>query len=231
MASFRYFVEHPDNPYRLGRHRVPDAFEPAKLARPRRDAIRSVTHKEFVPCWDQGNLGSCTANAALGCLVTEPFGHEGVSYTEDDAVALYSLESRIDDSQIPGHYPPLDQGSTGPWSMKALEQEGKIKDFVHTTDMHTALQLLNDGPISIGVTWFASMFNADETDTIHVEPESGVAGGHQVCVVGNDVENQRVLIRNSWSSGWGLDGHAWMSWGDLSYLFSGGAGDAVQPRM
>lgn len=231
MTEFLYLKEREGNPYRLGRHQVPQAFTADREAIVDRfKKIVSVEHQEFLPVFDQGDLGSCTANAALGTLVTAPFGHEGVAYTEDDAVALYELETKIDDSQIPGEYPPDDTGSTGPWSMLALEKQGKIKSFVHTRNFHTALVLLNSGPISIGVTWFNSMFNPDTSNTIHVDEASGVGGGHQICIVGNDVQGQRIRIRNSWGTGWGDDGHAWLSWHDFSYLLSIG-GDAVQPVL
>lgn len=237
--NFEHLRELPDNPRRLGRHRVWDALD----ALPERDAadlidvftpIRTVHHQEFVPVFDQGQLGSCTANAALGTLVTAPFGHAGVAYTEADAVALYELETQLDDSQIPGGYPPDDTGSTGPWSMLALEKQRKIRSFTHTRSPHHALLLLNRGPISIGVTWFASMFDVQHLPSgqsvIRVDPNSDVAGGHQVCIVGNDTHAQMVCVRNSWGTGWGDDGHALLSWSDLKFLFANGA-DAVQPIL
>lgn len=242
MQTFRYLAEKPDNPFRLGRHQVHDALLPERDARQlhvldRFLPIKTVTHKELVPCFDQGQLGSCTANAALGCLVTEPFGKAGVSYTEDDAVALYTAETKLDDSQIPGDYPPDDTGSTGPWSMMALEQQGKIKSYHHTRALHTALRLLNHGPISIGVTWYNSMFTPTNAApggpdgmVISVDEHSEVAGGHQVCIVANSVEHQHVLIRNSWGTSWGDQGHAWLSWNDLDLLLHEG-GDVVQPVM
>lgn len=238
-ATFRYLREHPNNPQRLGRHQMHDVLD----ALPERDAanivdvfmpIRSVHHEEFEPVFDQGNLGSCTANAALGTLVTAPFGKAGVAYTEADAVALYEAETKLDDSQIPGEYPPDDTGSTGPWSMMALERQKKIRSFVHTRSAHHALLLLNHGPISIGVTWYRSMFAVEQLPSgqaaIRVDPNSEVAGGHQVCIVGNDTAAQMVDVRNSWGPGWGDNGHAWLPWADLRFLFAHG-GDAVQPVM
>lgn len=238
-ANFEYHKELAGNPHRLGRHRVWDALE----ALPERDAmnivdvftpIRTVHHEEFEPVFDQGNLGSCTANAALGTLVAAPFGKEGVSYTEEDAVALYELETKLDDSQIPGEYPPDDTGSTGPWSMMALEKQGKIRSFTHTRSAHHAMLLLNKGPISIGVTWYQSMFTVERLPSgqaaIKVDPNTDVAGGHQVCLVGNDAQSQMVYVRNSWGAGWGDDGHAWLSWADLRFLFANGA-DCVQPVL
>lgn len=238
MQAFRYLAERLENPFRLGRHQVHDALLPERDVRQlhildRFLPIKTVMHKELEPVFDQGQLGSCTANAALGCLVTEPFAKPGVTYTESDAVALYIAETKLDDGQIPGSYPPDDTGSTGPWSMIALEQEGKISSYHHTRDLHSTLRLLNHGPISMGVTWYDSMFNVvdkDDVKMIVVDEHSAVAGGHQVCVIGNDVEHQRVLIRNSWGTAWGDQGHAWLSWNDLDLLLHEG-GDVVQPMM
>jgi hypothetical protein len=233
VPNFRRFIEHPDNPFRLGRHQMHDLLDAEReafLFLDRYLPIQSVTHQEFEPVWDQGSIGDCTMNAAYGCLVTAPFGQTGVSYTEADVLAGYELETRLDNSQIPGSYPPDDTGSSGPWSMMALEKLGKIASYVHTRDTHTALRLLNRGPISIGVTWYQSMFTLGPGDTIVVDEASGVAGGHQVCVVANDVAGQRVRIRNSWGASWGDEGHAWLSWVDLDFLLHDG-GEAVQPVM
>jgi hypothetical protein len=232
MLDFQYLRENPENPYRLGRHQVPVAFDPDKDARHVSGlwfkAVRYTSWTEYLPSFDQGNLGSCTANAALGCLVTEPFGAAGVNLTETDAVKLYELETRIDDSQIPGEYPPNDTGSTGAWSMQALIKEGKIKDYIHTRSFGLALRMLNNGPISIGVTWYESMFTPDTYNVIDVDPTSQVAGGHQICIVGNDVKNQQIRVRNSWGTDWGDNGHAWLTWESFDYLLDQG-GDVVQP--
>lgn len=233
MSRFRILHEDPSNPFRLGRHQVPDAFPRNKDARSLGAffaKIKTVTHEEHEPVFDQGNLGSCTANAALGTLVCDPFWDPSLSAAldEDTAVKLYELETTVDNDQIAGSYPPDDTGSTGPWSMRALEQWGWIDDYVHTRNTHTALGLLNTAPISIGVPWLKSMFTPDGTGTIHVDLTSGLAGGHQVAVVGNDAKGQRIYIRNSWGEGWGLDGHAWLSWADFDLLIDRG-GDVVQP--
>jgi hypothetical protein len=233
MATFRYLKELETNEYRMGRHQVHDALLPeleAVFEAGAQPKILSVVHQEFEAPFDQGQLGSCTANAALGCLVTDPFGHPGVGYDEQDAVALYEIETKIDDRQIPGEYPPDDTGSSGPWSMQALEKQGRIRSWRHTRSLHTALRLLNAGPVSIGVPWYQSMFNPDSAGVLVVDPSSGVAGGHQIALTANDVAGQRVLIRNSWGTGWGQDGHAWLDWSDFDALLHDG-GDVVQPVL
>lgn len=200
--QFRYLAEKPDNPYRLGRHQVPDALPPEKEIvrtawfRP----LKDTDHKRVVPPFNQGQIGSCTANAAIGLLMTEPFHQAAWNFTEDDAVKLYEQETRLDNSQIPGSYPPDDTGSTGAWSMEALKQNGWIRDYVHTRSLHTALRLVVPAPISIGVSWYQSMFTPDKDATIHVDESSGLAGGHQIEVVGLDVAGQRIRIANSWGT-------------------------------
>lgn len=235
MPNFRYLKERPGNPYRLGRHQVHDVLDamPERRLEHVLDLAKSpktVAHAAHQPVFNQGNLGSCTANAALRCLVLDPYWHEGVSFTEDDAVALYEMETKLDDSQIPGEYPPDDTGSTGPWSMMALEKQGKIATFFHTRSARTARVALNDGPISMGSVWLESMFNVDENGFIVVDRNSAAAGGHEYCVSAQNVDENWVEIDNSWDETWGRKGRARLHVPDFEWLFTQGA-DAVQPRL
>lgn len=243
--AFRYLRENPDNPHRLGRHQVHDVLD----AMPERQLehavdllkpLKTIRHAEHVGVFDQGQLGSCTANAAYGVRVTgtaEAFSAFQTLFksfcgrdvpTEDDCVALYELETKIDDSQVPGEYPPDDTGSSGPWSMMAMEKDGLVAKFLHTRSVRTALGALNTAPISIGIPWLQSMFTVDRKGFIEVDAASGIAGGHQIAVVGQDVDKEFVTIRNSWGDSWGDEGHANLRWSDLRNLFAQG-GDAVQP--
>lgn len=218
-------------PGRLGRHRLHDPRSrdfPAEALLP--DASKApvtVMHTQHVGPFDQGQIGSCTANAALGLLVTEPFWR-GHSYAESDALSLYKLETLLDNRQIPGSYPPDDTGSTGLWSMKALKVRGLISSYHHAFSPRTVLQLLELYPVSIGIPWYQSMFEPDLQHMINVVPQSGIAGGHQVVLVGQDAEQQLVRVRNSWGTSWGDGGYAWLRWADLATLLHAG-GDAVVP--
>ena len=231
VQAFRYFVEDPDNPNRLGRHQVHDALLPELEAEvDHLEPIVDVEHAEIQEAFDQGDVGDCTMNAAYGTLVCEPFAEPGRTFTQDTIVSGYELETRLDDSQIPGHYPPTDTGSTGAWSMTVLVHLGLIAAWRHTRSLATALRMLLKGPISLGIPWYKSMFTPDGQNVIHVNLASGLAGGHQVCVVGIDVRRKMIKIRNSWGTGWGDNGHCWLSWSDLGLLLKLG-GDVVQPVM
>lgn len=247
QPTFRYLKELPNLPHRLGRHQVHDVLD----AMPERqlehvvdllEPIKTVTHLEHVPVFDQGELGSCTANAAYGVGVTgtaETFAAFMATFeeltsrdmvAESDCVDLYKLETKIDDSQIPGAFPPDDTGSTGAWSMMAMEQLGLVKSFMHTRSLRTALGALNTAAISVGIPWYRSMFNVDDDAFVIVDRDSDLAGGHQICLPGQNAEERWCKIRQSWGDGWGDKGHARIRWDDLKWLFAQG-GDAVQPRL
>lgn len=214
--------------FRLGRHVLHDPasrlFDAAAIVKPR--PLITTIHACYQPPWNQGAIGDCTMNAAAGCLITSP--NVGRTFSETEIQALYRVETRIDDTQIPGHWEPDDTGSTGLWSMKALKQAGLIRSYHHCFRLATVLHRLLDGPVSTGITWYESMFNTDPGHTIEVDFTSQVAGGHQVCLVGLDVEREAVRVRNSWGTGWGDGGYAWLRFADYDRLLAD-HGDAVVP--
>ncbi len=226
-----YFHQHAraDTPFPLARHVLHDDlsrdFDAATVVAG--EPIRTVMHERMCTAWDQGSTGSCTAHAALGVLMTAPFHLDGWCFGEDDATRLYKLETRIDNRQIPGVFPPDDTGSTGLWSMKALKRMGLIKGYRWAFSIHTATQMVMRGPVSVGISWYNSMFEPDD-GALHVDPHSGVAGGHQVEVSGYDTDRAAFWVWNSWGTGWGINGGAWLSRDALAYLLQQ-RGDVVAP--
>lgn len=86
---------------RLGRHIHHDERSrnyPAEQA----DAIMSVTHTAYGLPLNQGQVGSCTAEALLGALNSIPNFTATVPYTQDDAYSLYAAEVALEG----GTYPP-----------------------------------------------------------------------------------------------------------------------------
>lgn len=217
-------------PHRLGRHVLHDPrsrdYDARAILRPR--PLVTTIHDSLVDPWNQGSVGSCTANAALGCLMTKPLHNGSWSFTENDAQVLYRTETKLDNSQIPGMWEPDDTGSTGLWSMKALRAAGYIRSYRHAFRLSSVLHLLLDYPVSTGISWYQSMFGVDKDHTIKVDFGSPVAGGHQIALVGLDVDRQAVRVRNSWGTGWGDGGYAWLRWGDYDRLLAD-HGDAVVP--
>ena len=229
MAVGRYVhVYEPTDP-RLGRHVVHDP-------RSRNFALPSKARPTSVIAWprvgpilDQGQLGSCTGNAAVGLLMTQPFSN-GTVYSEADAVSVYSAATILDDSEIPGHYPPSDTGSAGVYVMQVLQQRGLITGYQHAFSLDAALAALVNGPIAVGSVWLQSMFNPDSSGTLKVKQRSGVAGGHEYVVDGYDPTKDAVRMTNSWGTSWGVQGQAWIRTDDFGWLLSQ-SGDVVQPTV
>lgn len=221
MSTVQVFA--PTDP-RLGRHIIHDDRSwnyritvPALPTAP-------VMHERHEPIWDQGQVGSCTANAALGMLVTGPLWKPTYAFTEIDAVELYKEETRIDDAAIPGHYPPDDTGSSGLYSCKALQKRGLIKSYGFMFTTAAVLGQLGLTPVSIGIPWYESMFNPNRNGVVSIKGR--VAGGHQICFDGIDPKKKLVRFANSWGTGWGKSGWGYMSFTTLDHLLKQG-GDAV----
>lgn len=233
----------------LGRHVHHD---PRSLAFPvgvlPKSAIQSVEWTRRAPIFDQGQLGSCTGNAATGLLGTDNVSGQGWEVVEvsaagaaasrghftagahpvDEAfaVALYSLATDID--PYAGQYPPTDTGSDGLSVTKALKLLGLVTSYKHAFSQQALDSALQSGPVIIGIEWLNSMFTPDGNGRILVDTNSGVAGGHELEVVGLDVANGLYRLANSWGTGWGADGYGYLARADMAYLLSQ-QGDVTVP--
>ena len=234
MASHRYQIPDMRGPHPLGRHVNHDerSFDFPFAARPEAAAtVKTVSWQRRVPIFDQGQLGSCTGNAAAGWVGADDSLRsglvtvDGAGVNEDLAVALHGEATQIDPYK--GTYPPTDTGSDGLSVAKALKARSLIDSYTHgfsTTDLVTALQ---STPVLIGIPWYDNMFNPDKDGFVYIG--GAVAGGHEVCVVGYDDEGKFIVFANSWSTSWGVDGYGKMSLSTLTQLLSQD-GDVTVPH-
>lgn len=219
---------YPRDDMRLGRYKRHDpasrGFDLASQVAPRLPTER-IEWQRTGPIFDQ-DIGCCTACAALGLLMTEPFSN-GRTYTLADAHALYSEETRIDGFR--GVWPPDDTGSSGLAAMKALKRRGLIAGYRHAFSPTVAVAALAQGPIAVGTVWLRSMFQP-VGGRIIVDQRSPVEGGHEYVVDAWDPAPRRVRVTNSWSEDWGISGSAWLDLDSFAWLLRQG-GDVVQPVM
>lgn len=185
--------------------------------------LRSIRHVRHVPVFDQGQVGSCTANAAIGCLGTGDFyAAVGQKILTADPVAdeQYAVTCYSDEQQLLGYgpYPPADNGGSGLAIAKVLKKRGLIPGYRHAFSLAATLTALAKQPVIIGIPWYNQMFNPDSTG--RVTPGGGVAGGHEIVLDQLDVENQQVWLTNSWGAGWGIAGRAALSFDDLGTLLA-----------
>lgn len=242
-----HFERIPSTDPRLGRHIHHDdrsrafAYPTAGLT------LQSAKHARRIPVLDQGSTGSCTGQAGIGCLATEPFWSTlatvqagapwvggsltehrmthfydqlavgGKRYTFDEAGAL-RLYSDAETIDGDGPFPPNDNGSTGLSVAKALKTAGEISGYQHTFTLTDALLALGKTPVITGVSWYEDMFQPDADGRVHIT--GALAGGHEFVVDEIDVEIERVWFTNSWGTSWGVNGRAYLTFDDWGRLLA-----------
>ena len=197
--------------------------------------VRSVSDADVlrtrhIPILDQGDLGSCTGNAAVGALGTSnvfealPSSHP--TLTEPLAVSIYSQGTKLDST--PGTYPPEDTGSDGGSVCKACQQDGYISSYTWAFGLDHVLAALDTSDVLFGIEWFDSFDQPDSSGLIKISPNASVRGGHEILCRGKSQSRQLVFCDNSWGAGWGLHGSFSIGYGDLETLLAN-QGDAVVP--
>lgn len=223
--------------YSLGRRKQhdPRSLDYALPVLPK-SAVKSVDWTRRAPVFDQGNLGSCTGNAAAGLVATDCAARTGYTSVtvsgnvlpvdETLAIEVYSLATQLD--EFAGAYPPDDTGSSGLGAAKALVKLGLASKYNHAFSLDALKAALQTGPVMIGIEWLNSMFEPDLNGTIPVDRRSGVAGGHEFVVSAYDTTTGLFRMDNSWGDSWGVGGSAFFREADLKWLLSQD-GDVTQP--
>ena len=215
--------EHHVEGRRLGRHVEHD---PRSLhyGAERAPAISSVTHAATGLPLNQGQLGSCTANALCGALDSAPNFASGTPLNEANAVQVYERETALEGKP----YPPNDPGGSGLMVCKAAKQMGLISSYTHAFGIEHALQALTLCPVITGVNWYSSFDTPDGDGLVAIAPGATVRGGHEVVADGIDADNQLVWFWNSWGPGWGVGGRFCMKFETWDQLLQE-HGDATVP--
>ncbi|MFA5145941.1 MAG: C1 family peptidase [Candidatus Omnitrophota bacterium] len=193
---------------------------------------------------DQGNLGSCTAQALAGNLEFLDMKIDHI-YTDVSRLFIYYNERVLIDSV------DYDSGASLRDGIKSLKDDGaceermwpyviekfddkppakcykeakghRIESYHRINTLREMLVCLAEGyPFVFGFTVYESFESPKVAKTGIVnmpgEDESAL-GGHAVLAVGYDQKARRFLVRNSWGQGWGMDGYFTMPFRYLETL-------------
>jgi hypothetical protein len=210
---------------RLGRHVVHDPRS-RNFPADRAAQIVSVTHQASGLPLNQGDIGSCTANALCGALDSSPDFTGGTPRSENDAIQLYEAETRLEGQP----YPPNDPGGSGLEVCKAAQQLGWIMTYKHAFGVEHALLALVIRPVITGIGWYTSFDTPDATGLVVIASAATVRGGHEVVADQIDTGNQLVWFWNSWGPNYGVGGRFCMSFDTWQQLLEQ-QGDVTVPTQ
>jgi C1A family cysteine protease len=187
------------------------------------------------PVYDQGQLGSCTANAIAGAIQFDRMKQKLADIFTPSRLFIYYNERTIE------HSVNSDSGAQIRDGIKSVAKQGdcpetewpyviakfkarppkncyadalKYKAVLYQRVTQTLSQfkgcLASGWPFVFGFTVYESFESAPVAKTGHATlPHSGdaVIGGHAVVGVGYDDARQWFIVRNSWGGQWGMNGY------------------------
>lgn len=206
---------------RLGRHVLHD--KRSRQFPAARGKIASVQHAAQGLPLNQGEVGSCTAEALCGALDSAP-NVNGAVLTQEDALRLYEQETALEGKP----YPQEDPGGSGLMVCKAAKQMGLITSYEHAFGVQHALEALVVRPVITGVSWYSSFDTPDGSGLVAIAPGARIRGGHEVVADAIDAPNELVWFWNSWGPGWGDAGRFCMSFATWDQLLKE-QGDVTVP--
>jgi C1A family cysteine protease len=194
------------------------------------------------PVYDQGQLGSCTANA-IAAAIEFDLMKEGKAVFTPSRLFIYYNERVIENTVN------SDSGAMIRDGIKSVAVQGdapeaewpydiskftlKPPDSVYSdAAQHTAVQyqsvaqdltqmrgcLASGYPFVLGFTVYQSFESQEVAQTGVVpmpSPNEQSVGGHAVLAVGYDDSQQSFIVRNSWGADWGIKGYFTMPYAYL----------------
>ena len=88
-----------------------------------------------------------------------------------------------------------------------------IKQYSRITDLNGILDAVNnDKPVNVGIAVYSNFELIDaENSILTTDNNAFILGGHAVCIVGYNLQQQLVLARNSFGEQWGIQGYFWIT--------------------
>jgi C1A family cysteine protease len=196
------------------------------------------------PVYDQGQLGSCTANGIAAAIEFDQRKLGQLTFTPSRLFIYYQervIEGNVDQdagAQIRDGIKAvrtIGASSENDWPYDISKFADKPPSIAYSDAKHDLVTgylsvaqdinqmrgcLAEGYPFVFGFTVYSS-FESDEVAQTGEVPMPGsneqVLGGHCVLAVGYDDSSRTFIVRNSWGSSWGQGGYCYMPY---DYLLS-----------
>ncbi|HLK30381.1 MAG TPA: C1 family peptidase [Puia sp.] len=188
--------------------------------------------------YDQGQLGSCTANALAGAYEFDRIKEKKkdfmpsrlfIYYNERviehsvssdsgaqirDGIKTLNKQGVCPESEWPYNIAQFAVKPTAKCYSDAKKNEIQSYQRLDNTNLMLLKSCVSEGfPFVFGFTVYESFMSAAVAKTGKMPmPEAGekVEGGHAVMAVGYDDTKSVMIVRNSWGTGWGAKGYFYM---------------------
>lgn len=197
-------------------------------------AVDLSKHEAMPPVYEQGGLGSCTANAIAAAVDFTNY-QQSKAFTSPSRLWIYYQERVLENSVRHDSGAQLRDGmkavsklgvcpeSHWPYDIAAFAKKPPKKAYTAAMkqrvlryeaapqDLFGLKSVLASGvPVVFGFSVYESFeLNAVAKTGILAmpSPTESMIGGHAVLLVGYSDKVDRFLVRNSWGSGWGKGGY------------------------
>lgn len=227
-----------------------ERFAPGFAAAPLSLGTVGSIMRGLAPVQDQGNTSSCVAHAIRTALVIREMLMGVETVVEPSRLALYwnaraqhggqrndagtyirdafKVLQRIgvaDESKHPfstftlkvNKQPPVRSYIEG--HARAGGKYARLASFgdERIGEIRNALSL--GLPVVFG-TSVDRVFQEHRGPGVLGRPRNALLGGHAMCIVGDDDKREAFLVQNSWGTGWGDLGFAWLDYGWFTWTMT-----------
>lgn len=193
---------------------------------------------KFMPVYDQGELGSCTANAVAGIYQFDEIKQGSDNEFMPSRLFIYYNERDMEGTV------GYDSGATIRDSIKTINKQGVCDEKIwpydisqfkikptnncyiegrknHSIEYNQLVQnieqlksaLINNNPIIFGCSVYES-FESEKVKTTGIIPipsdSERLLGGHAIVLAGFDDQKKWFIFRNSWGPDWGDNGYGYI---------------------
>lgn len=161
---------------------------------------------------NQGQTPECVAFAWVGWLEAGPI-YQGPPHPIVNPDNVYKKAQKIDGVPLPH------DGTTVRAGAKVMQKLGFIKSYYWAASVDEMIQtILQLGPVVVGTAWYTGMMRPSSDGVICAT--GSIVGGHSYLLSGVNRTTELFRIRQSWGLGWGLKGHAFISFKDMTKLLN-----------